>query len=189
MSDLESQYSITTIEKKSTIDIPLKGILKRPELIDYNNDAASIMATKICFSACIMIIMCPIIVTDLYFGFTDNSCVNDEPKNLALSMKLYLIVSGFVGIGTMFGFITNICCLSADKDKIVINICCLYFIAVIAAVFHLIWNIIGAIVFWSTIYKEENCDKNVSTYIFVSLIIKLTSNLIGIIQSYSQKKE
>lgn len=189
MSDLESQYSITSLEKKLNNDVPIKGILKRPELIDSRNDAAIIMATKFCLTAAILAIMFPIIVADLYFGFSDRSCVNDEPKNLAISMKLYLLVSGFVGIGVMLGFITNICCLSTNGDKYLINICCVSCIAVIASLFHLIWNIIGAIIFWGTIYGEENCDKNVSTYIFVSLIIKFVGNLIGIIQSRSQKKE
>ena len=188
MSDLESQYSITSLEKKLHNNLPIKGILKKPELIDSRNDAARIMAIKICLTSIILAIMSPIIVADLYFGFADKSCVNDEPKNLAISMKLYLLVSGFFGIGVMLGFITNICCLSTNGDKYLINICCVSCIAVIACLFHLIWNIIGAIIFWGTIYEKNNCDKNISTYIFVSLIIKFVGNLIGIIQSRSQKK-
>jgi hypothetical protein len=187
VSDLESQYSITSLGKKNSL--PIKGILKKPELFDSRNDPATIMATKICLTVAILAIMSPIIVADLYFGFSDSSCINYQPKNLAISMKLYLLVSGFVSIGVMLGFIINICCLSTNEDKIIINICCISCIVVIAGVFHLIWNIIGAIIFWGTVYAEENCNKNISTYIFVSLIIKFTGNLIGIIQSQRQNKE
>ena len=44
----------------------------------------------------------------------------------------------------------------------------------------LIWNILGAVIFWGSIYATNHCSKQVSTYIFVSLIIKfvLTVNAI-----------
>lgn len=188
MSDIESQISTTS---KTASTPPLKGILRKPEFDtpNINNEAAAMILIKICMTLFILIIMSPIIIADLYFGFTDRSCVNDEPKNLAISMKLYLLVSAFVGIGTLVGFITNICCLSPDKDIAVINLCCFTSIAVVAGIFHIIWNILGAIVFWGTIYGDGNCDKNVSTYIFVSLIIKFVANFVAIIQNISQKKK
>jgi len=189
MSDIESQISNTQQNVSRT---PLKGILRKPDFDTpniINNDAAAMILIKICMTLFILIIMSPIIIADLYFGFTDSSCVNDEPKNLAISMKLYLLVSGFVGIGTLLGYIINICCLSPDKDSAVVNLCCFTFIAFVAGIFHIIWNILGAIVFWGTIYGDGNCDKNVSTYIFVSLIIKFVANLLAIIQNNSEKKK
>jgi hypothetical protein len=188
MSDIEAQISTTP---QNTTTTPLKGILRTPKFNSPNikDDAATIMIAKICMTLFILIVMSPIIIADLYFGFTDSSCVNDEPKNLAISMKLYLIVSGFVSMGTLVGFIFNVCCMSPDKDSAVINLCCFASIAILAGIFHIIWNILGAIVFWGTIYGEGNCDKNVSTYIFVSLIIKFVTNLLGIIQNNSEKKK
>jgi hypothetical protein len=187
MTDIEAQNSVI-IEKP--LEIPLKGILKKSEGVTIGDHSAGvIMGMKFCMTILVLIIMTPIIVADLYFGFTDNSCINDEPENLAISMKLYLIVSGFVGMGTMIGILISICCLSFDDQTVIINMCCMSCIVVGAEIFHIVWNILGAIVFWGTIYGEGNCDKNVSTYIFVSLIIKFVSNLIGIMQNKSEKKK
>jgi len=190
MTDIEAQNSVITQNADATT-VPLRGILRRPEFNSPNikDEAATIMIGKICISLLILVIMVPIIVTDLYFGFTDSSCVNDEPKNLAISMKLYLLVSGFVSLGSMIGILINICCFTFDEDTAVLNMCCISCIAIIGGVFHIIWNILGAIVFWGTTYGEGNCDKNISTYIFVSLIIKFVGNLFGIIQSKSEKKK
>ena len=188
MSDIESQISTTSQNTSAT---PLKGILKKPDCDTpnlINNDTALILI-KICMTLFILVIMSPIIIADLYFGFTDSSCVNDQPKKLAISMKLYLLVSGFVGIGTMLGYIINICCLSPEKDGAVINLCCFTSIAFVAGMFHIIWNILGAVVFWGTVYGNGNCDTNISTYLFVSLIIKFVANLIAIMQNKSEKKK
>jgi hypothetical protein len=184
-NDVESQTSYKQFDNQ----VQAKGILKKTELIDSSKDAAVIMAMKISSTTIILAIMSPIIIADLYFGFTDKSCINNAPENLAISMKLYLLVSGFVSMATMFGFISNICCLSVNQENTIINLCCVSFIIILAGTFHLIWNIIGSIIFWGTIYPEGNCDKNVSTYIFVSLIIKLIGTFIGANNLLSNKKQ
>ena len=189
MSDLEGQYHNINNTQSNVSNLPLRGILKKPELnISIENDTAGLIAMKICTTILIIIIMVPIIIADLHFGYTDDSCINDEPKNLNISMKLYLLVSGFVGLGSMIGLVVNICCISTNADLLFINLICAGFILYAVGLFHIIWNILGAIIFWGSIYKEGNCTKNVSTYIFVSLIIKIIGNLFGILQNYSQKK-
>lgn len=190
MSDLEGQYHNINNTESNVNNLPLRGILKKPELnISIENDTAGLIAMKICTTILIIIIMVPIIIADLHFGYTDDSCINDEPKNLNISMKLYLLVSGFVGLGSMIGLVVNICCISTNADLLFINLICAGFILYAVGLFHIIWNILGAIIFWGSIYKEGNCTKNVSTYIFVSLIIKIIGNLFGIIQNYSQNKK
>ena len=93
-------------------------------------------------------------------------------------------------MAVMLVYIVNICTFSnSDDSSNAENLCCVYFTAAIAGVFHLIWNILGAIVFWGTIYGENICDKNVSTYMFVSLIIKLIANLIVMLSCNSEKKK
>lgn len=179
--DLEAQNQSNDI---SSLEVPLKGILRKPEVNLSSNDSELVLL-KICGSIVIFIIMVPIIVADLYFGFTDNSCINEEPKNLAISMKLYLLVSGFTGLGAMVSLIFGICSISKDEEKTFINLCCTTIILWVIGVFHVIWNILGAIVFWGTIYDKSDCTKNVSTYIFVSLIIKL----VGCLGTLCQKKE
>ncbi len=188
ISDLEGQYQTTT-----NLNLPLKGILKKSDLDDLsNNDELSIILMKICFTIFIIIITVPIIIADLYFGFTDKSCVKDEPKNLAISMNLYLIVSGFINLGSMFILIINICCIPINIDLHIINLCCLFytsFVLYTVVIFNTVWNILGAIIFWGSIYNEGNCNKNVSTYIFISLIIKFIRNLFIIIEEKSKRKQ
>ena len=181
LSDVESQTDSSTLEPIS--------ILKKDLLPEPRHDVGMAIILKICSTILILVIGTPIIVSDLYFGFMDNSCVNQAPNGLDISMKLYLLVSGFVSMAVMLVYIVNICTLSnSDDSSNAENMCCVYFTAAIAGVFHLIWNILGAIVFWGTIYGENFCDKNVSTYMFVSLIIKLIANLINAFMQFREKE-
>jgi hypothetical protein len=199
-NDSLSNISITDVEAQITDNLvsqnqeakteTLKGILRRetPEAIE--NDDAVIIVLKTCSTIIILIIMVPIIVSDLYFGFTDTSCVKNEPDGLDISMKLYLLVSGFVGLAVMVAFIFGICSfLERDESSHVVSICCVSFTSIIAFIFNIIWNILGAIVFWGTIYGEKICNKNVSTYIFVSLILKLIGSFIGLYNGLNSDKK
>jgi hypothetical protein len=191
ISDVEAQIIENNVnENRDTLSVPLKSILRREVPSSVETEEAGIMVLKICSIIFILIIMVPIIIADLYFGFTDTSCVKDKPDGLDISMKLYLLVSGFVGMGAILIYIASICLLSPKNDeKNVASICCIYFAGFTTAIFHLIWNILGAIVFWGTIYGEKICNKNVSTYIFVSLIIKLIGNLASFLNNNSEKKK
>jgi len=191
VSDLEAQITDNSVNQNGdTSTVPLKGILRREVLPPADNDDAVIIVLKTCSTIFVLIIMVPIIVADLYFGFTDTSCVKDKPDGLDISMKLYLLVSGFVGMGAMIIYIVSICLLSPKMDETnAESMCCICFAGFTSAIFHLIWNILGAIVFWGTIYGEKICNKNVSTYIFVSLIIKFIGNLAALLNNNSEKKK
>ena len=188
ISDLEAQIieKLVTPNEETKMET-LKGILRRetPEAIELDLQDSVLKACSILF---IVIISTPIIISDLYFGFTDTSCVNDTPNGLSISMKLYLLVSGFFSLTAMVVYITCIS-LFSSIDENNSNLFCVYFTSSIAQIFHIIWNILGAIVFWGTIYGEKNCDKNVSTYIFVSLIIKFIANFIGLINIVNSNKQ
>jgi hypothetical protein len=185
-NDSLSYVSISDVESQTE---SLKHIVKRnistsstPTELD-----SKISVFKVCSIIFILIIATPIIISDLYFGFTDTSCVNDMPDGLDISMKIYLLVSGFVSLTAMVIYIVCITSLSTIDDENSLDLCCVYFTSAIVQIFHIIWNIIGAIVFWGTIYGEKKCDKNVSTYIFVSLIIKFITILASILMDNSSK--
>jgi hypothetical protein len=38
-------------------------------------------------------------------------------------------------------------------------------------------NIMGAFIFWGAIYGKEACSSNISTYIFITIIIKFVANI------------
>jgi len=164
----------------------LKGILKRSNDLE-DEDRASLLVLKMCTTLFMIIILTPIIVCDIYFGFNDTSCINETPNAFNYTMKLYLLVSGFMSLSWLLTIIFINCSLSIDNDNS-ISLICIKYIGVIVVLFNIIWNILGAITFWGLIYKEEICDSKITTYIYVSLIIKLVSSLFELTRK-SKKNE
>ena len=118
---------------------------------------------------------------------------NKNPKNLDISLKLYLLVSGFMGIILLV--LSSILIIFMDfqiseyfNNKIsrvneleLIKLkkfldgfkkCCKY----IVGIFGLLWNIIGSVLFWGYYYENDLCSIEISTYIFITLIIKLLAS-------------
>lgn len=172
----ESIKEPTSIQTFHTVHIPTnnrKNVVVRRSRRVESDDA---IKYKCCVSVCIWMFALPLIICDLYFGFTDTSCVRKEPKDMGISMRIYLLVSGFVAIGTIA--LGNFCmCISYDlKEYRTLTFLWINFVTI----FSFGWNIVGAVIFWRSIYDENICDKNVSTYIFVSLILKLLGNVWGL---------
>jgi hypothetical protein len=184
--DLESQTTNLRdkfLENSNSGTFPLKSILKKQSSIASEQDNLILhKAVSFCASVLIMIICIPVIFCDLYYGFTDKSCINETPNGLNFTMKIYLLVSGFTGLLAMLISICIICSLPKyiNNEQ---NLICIRYFGLIGGLFHLFWNILGAATFWGTIYKEDNCNSIVSTYIYVSLLIKFIGNLLGIRQN------
>jgi len=164
----------------------LKGILKKPNN-EEDQAHTNLMIIKIFGIIALFLILTPIIVCDLYFGFSDHTCINEMPNGLNYTLKLYLLVSGFMELIWLLVGIYTICLLSITNDDITKFVYVNQFIK-FGLIFNLIWNILGAVTFWGSIYKGGHCDSETSTYIYVSLIIKLIGNLITL-QQNSNKKE
>ena len=174
-------------ESKESLYTPLRGILKNPDSNRENDEIFEARVTSICSSIILILIWIPIITLDLYFGFSENTCSTKEPndksfKNL-IKLKIYLLVSGFIGIVSLGAILTAIYIFHQKLDR-ASNIY-LYSITFatmyLTYLFSIIWNIMGAITFWGFIFDNKTCGQNFITYIFVSLIIKLLSSLITII--------
>ena len=169
----------------------LKSILK-PTLSneDYvNNVKLQINIIKIASIIFISIIAIPFIICDLYFAYNDTSCVDIYPKYIIfINMKAYLLVSGYYTIGFMFTLIFNLQFLSIEnKSSHVILMTILSVIINVSKVFLVIWNTIGAFIFWGTLYNVEKCKTIVYNYFFVSLVIKLLAILFHIITNKNKK--
>ena len=169
----------------------LKSILK-PTLsnTDYNNNLKlQINIIKIASIIFIFIISIPFIICDLYFAYNDDSCVEVYPKYIIfMNMKAYLLVSGYYTIGLMCALICNLQFLSIENKNS--NVICMSILSVIinvSKVFLIIWNTIGAFIFWGTLYQVEKCNTIVYNYLFVSLIIKLFVNFCNIITTKNKK--
>jgi len=169
----------------------LKSILK-PTLsnTDYNNNIKlQINIIKIASIIFIFIISIPFIICDLYFAYNDDSCVEIYPKYIIfMNMKAYLLVSGYYTIGLMCVLICNLQFLSIENKNS--NVICMSILSVIinvSKVFLIIWNTIGAFIFWGTLYHVEKCKTIVYNYLFVSLVIKLLAILFHIITNKNKK--
>ena len=99
-------------------------------------------------------------------------------------MKIYLLVSGFIGLASVIFTICLICLISDNET----NLPYAKIFGLISLLFQIIWNLLGSATFWGTLYKEGNCDLTTSTYIYVSLIIKLVCNLLNLRQILQIKK-
>jgi hypothetical protein len=183
LNDIESQMDKVT---QNAVDNPhrLKSILKRTSVEQDNDIARKIVIYSVWIVN--LIICLPIIICDLYFAYTDETCVNEYPANIDINMKQYLIVSAITSFVIINAYMLLI--NSFAKEEYTDNFCCviLAFVFIgLLGIFALIWNILGAVIFWGSIYGEGHCSRKVSTYLFVSLIIKF----VFTVQSYKSAKK
>ena len=161
-----SVLSINDIESQRLPSSVIQNINREDKDTEANCIINSVWLT-------VLIICSPIIICDVYFAYNDNTCVNEYPANLELNLKQYLFISAlstFININVYMLFIKIFV-----RDEYVQNMCCVFSIGIfisLLALFALIWNILGAVIFWGSIYATNHCSKQVSTYIFVTLIIK-----------------
>jgi hypothetical protein len=176
-NDIESNKEIA----HSDIHLPLRGILKKPEENSFDDKKIKERLSRLCLGLIIFVCMTPMIFCDLYFGFNDTICSKEQPDELAINLKLYLIVSSFIRFSAMTVMLMTITCV--DTDKISNLGTCFMFCGsltiICLALFNIVWDILGAVVFWGYIYGNGNCDKTFSTYVFVSLIIKFGADLFA----------
>ena len=157
--DIESQRE-SKEEIKSDIQTPIRSILIKPHENIIDDKIIGDKIFRLCFGLMIMVVFSPIIICDLYFGFNDKSCSREQPDELDLSIRLYLIVSGFIGLSAMITILTAVTCFDPNKisDLGACFICCGSIGFICAALFNIVWNILGAIVFWGYIYGNRNCN-------------------------------
>ena len=171
----------------STSVSELKGILYRPT---QNNEDTEVVI-KMALAIFIIIIALPFITCDIHYAYNDNSCVKEYPNKININLKMYLLLSGYMLLSKIIIVIFGMFSVSQRySDFINVSVIVLLGLLMVAyELFNVIWNIIGAIIFWGNIYKNNNCDDDVSTYIFVSLIIKLIINFIFIINLKKNNKK
>ena len=168
----------------------LKSILKTTHNSESDNKikAFILQFISILFVA---LFVSPFVICDLVFGYKDDSCVDIYPENMSfMNMKIYLLVSGYLAIGLLSCIIINLYFVS--DDNIGNNILLVAFLSIIlhiSQVFFVIWNILGAVIFWGTLNKHNYCSKSINTYLFVSLIMKLFANFCNIMANKDKKND
>jgi hypothetical protein len=176
----------------NNISIPdFKGILKNTSREIESDNKIKNLILKFIGILCVALLVSPFIICDLVFGYKDDSCVDIYPENMNfMNMKIYLLVSGYLAIGILSCIIINL--YFAADNNISENIILFSFLSIvihISQVFFIIWNILGAVIFWGTLNKHNNCSKSINTYLFVSLIMKLFANFCNIMSNKDKKNE
>lgn len=180
------------IVDKNIIRVPeFKGILKKTNYDIEKDDKMKSIIGHLIAILIVVILVSPFVICDLVFGYTDDSCVDIYPENMGfMNMKIYLLVSGYLVIGLLLCIITNLSFVAKNNtgDNIVL-VAFLSIVIHISQVFFVIWNILGAVIFWGTLNKRNLCSKSINTYLFVSLIIKLVVNFYNIMSTNNKKEK
>ena len=189
IDDAPNSNTVETLENglvnnnKNNIIIPdFKGILKNTSREIESDNKIKTLILQFIGILFVALFVSPFIICDLVFGYNDDSCVDIYPENMSfINMKIYLLVSGYLAIGLLCCIIINL--YFAADDNIGNNIILVAFLSIIlhiSQVFFVIWNILGAVIFWGTLNKHNYCSKSINTYLFVSLIMKLFANFCNI---------
>lgn len=173
--DLEEERTF----RESNGSNDLKSILIKTK--KEKNDQTPETIIKLLLAIIIVITYTPIIIYDLYFGFNDNNCVKEYPSSLNINLRIYMIISALIGITILIITLITFCFDNINSN----NNCIILFSSKIFSIFHLIWNILGGFIFWGFVYKNNLCNKNVSTYLSISITIKYIANYFGIRNAFN----
>jgi hypothetical protein len=178
--DIESQNNIiTTTNINSHLLQPLRSILKKSSTNDVDPD--TLTAVKHFKITLLVVTTTPIFCCDIYFGLYNNYCIKETTDGFDFTMKLYLLVSGIVGlIGIISMMYVNLI-LSDDINNRFIKQ-----MVIIGEIFQILWNIFGAIKYTFIIFTQFNCDNNILLYISASLIIKFIVHILLVIQKINR---
>jgi hypothetical protein len=140
-----------------------------------------------------MVLLFPISFCDLYYGYNDNTCVNEPAGKLSINLKDYLLISGWLSMSiitiiTIGLYFMDFKPYGNNGDIYTCLLCGCTFLSFVISSFVLIWDIIGAVIFWE-LMDDSKCSKDVYNYVFISLVIKLILCGIGILQKKNENKK
>lgn len=168
------------------------------------NDGIGIsVGTKVCCFlgsqfTLFMFLVFPFIFCDLYFAYTDDSCVHKPIPGIDLNLFIYLTVDGYVNLGAWIVIASSniaICCYhyySVDEGDLM-DVLYEFTLGPIVCVLKLLslfgvgWTIAGAVLFWGTLNPTE-CSHPMYKYVFAKLIIKLVLYLWQLNSDKNKKK-
>ena len=178
--DVESQNNIITRTNiNSHLLEPVRSILKKPSTNDL--DPHTLIAVNHFKITLLVVTTTPIFCCDIYFGLYDNYCINETTDSFNFTMKLYLLVSGIVGLVGIISMVYVNLMLSGHINNIFVKQ-----MVIIGKIFQILWNIIGAIKYTFIIFTQIQCDNNILLYISVSLIIKFIVHILSVIQQINR---
>jgi hypothetical protein len=177
----DTEFGLSTIElglsNNNTITIQVNQQ-------NSHNNIKEILIVKSVLILYFIIVGMPLAFSDLYYGYTDDSCVSNSVDKLSINLKDYLIISGWLISSLLFVIINGIICFNDSTSEFIAFFGII--ILVLSALFNICWNIIGGVIFWSYM-DNSTCSSSIYNYLFASLIIKYVFTFIGIYNSTSSK--
>lgn len=147
----------------------LKSIPQKPKPI-----LSSTMCAKIIIVIILAVFMLPFGITNLYYAYTDNSCVNLPAGRLAITLKDLLLVDGYYILISYVLVSVYLIVNNSAEDNIILII-----ISFILKTFTLSWLILGAVIFWKLI-DNSACDNGIYNYMYAMLIIKISLTVLDV---------
>jgi hypothetical protein len=181
--DIENNQESVTIT--NTPPLSTTNVTYQPINANSSKNELS-LCVKIFSSLCLIILVFPITFCDLYFGFSDDTCVSNHVDRININLKTYLIVSG-VACGCFVFFLILVLCLMNQTNSATFGLCGLVLIYTVD-IFMISWNIIGGVIFWGYM-DNTTCSNNVYNYVFASLIIKYIGNFASLQNNKNSKKK
>lgn len=165
--DLEANIESSNVLNQKKLDESLSQLEQiNSILIKVINGCLKIFGVIIIF-----ILLAPLCIADLYYAYTDNSCVHDTSGKLSVNLFTYLVVDGIFGGAGIVIYSITICCLGIDGFMDLIITFCGRSLLTLTRIFNLAWTVVGSIIFWKLI-DSDNCNKGIYNYVFALLIIR-----------------
>ena len=159
----------------------------REERENTSNKFFEIVCIKFVGIIFILLLLAPLSVADLYYAYTDETCVHKSAGKLNVNLFTYLAVDGILGGVGIIGLSLYICLMGENTSSEYCKGCCMLSMLTLCGLFTLAWTIVGSIIFWSLIDNEE-CSKGVYNYVFALLIIRYVSILVNLCAKNNDKK-
>jgi len=163
----------------------IKGILKKPmsEIENQQHKARLNQVAKYLTIATFITIYLPIIIFNLYFAYTDKSCILYKTPKFALNIYDYLMGEAYIMFFTLSVIVLSVLCEPNEDSmwKLAYDSYIMFY-----KVFSLIWLVIGIIIFWFII-DNKKCNNSLYYYMFTFLTIKMIGQIINIIIHYKER--
>jgi hypothetical protein len=153
-------------------------------------EKSGVGAAICCMAVCLSILALPFIVCDLFYGYTDTTCVNLPISNTSINFTLgtWLKVNGYMSLAliALLVFIAIFICCS---EKAIVLFVVYIYIILATSFFTIAWLIIGAVMFWGYLYPNNLCSSSVTGYVFTRLILGIIAVFVNLLTARRQQKQ
>lgn len=158
------------ISPNVTIDINVETGKKPNVVIPTDTEEKAVKrCVNITKVICILIFTVPLMVTDLYFGYSNQPCLSLQVENISFGIGTWLRVSGYIQLASTILLILAQF-TGEDFSKIFSKL-----ISYLFGLFFVAWSIVGSVIFWKYLEPVGACGGSLNAYLWARLIIGLVN--------------